>query len=61
VSIAIRQINGLPTADIEIALPQGRRPPRLLLSVDLDAAGDIVNVWIIASSSKLARVPAKRH
>jgi RNA polymerase sigma factor (sigma-70 family) len=60
VSIAIRQINGLPTADIEIASPRGRRPPRLLLSVNLDAAGDIVNVWILASSSKLASVPAKR-
>lgn len=61
VSIAIRQINGLPTADIEIASPRGRRPPRLLLSVNLDAAGDIVNVWILASSSKLASVPAKRE
>src|SRR5262249_61340158 len=36
VAFAIRQINGLPTADIEVASPRGRRPPRLLLSVDLN-------------------------
>ena len=59
VAFAIRQINGLPTADIEVASPRGRRPPRLLLSVDLNTVGDIVNIWIIASSSKLARVPSE--
>jgi len=56
VAFAIREINGRPTADITVAAPQGRRPPRLLLSVDLDPAGDIVNIWVIASSSKLARI-----
>jgi RNA polymerase sigma-70 factor (ECF subfamily) len=54
--IAIRQINGLPAADLEIASPQGRRPPRLLLSVDLNPAGEIANVWVIASTAKLAGI-----
>jgi RNA polymerase sigma-70 factor (ECF subfamily) len=59
-AIAIREINGQPTADIEVASPRGRRPPRLLLSVDVDARGNIANVWVIASSAKLAAVPPWR-
>jgi RNA polymerase sigma factor (sigma-70 family) len=59
VAVVIRQINGLPTADIALAAPRGRRPPRLLLSADLNTAGDIVNIWIIASSAKLARIPSE--
>jgi hypothetical protein len=58
---AIREVNGLPAADIEVASPRGRRPPRLLLSVDLNANGDIVNIWVIASSSKLASLPSRDH
>lgn len=54
VHMTIREVNGLPAADIDLASPIGRRPPRLLLSVDLNPAGEIVNVWVIASSSKLA-------
>ena len=57
VAITIRQINGLPTADIEIASPGGRRPPRLLLGIDLNDDGKILNVWVIASTSKLASIP----
>jgi RNA polymerase sigma-70 factor (ECF subfamily) len=57
---AIRQVNGLPAADIEVASPRGRRPPRLMLSVDLNANGDIVNIWVIASSSKLASLPLRQ-
>ena len=36
-----------------------RRPPRLLLSIDLNTEGEIANVWVIASSSKLATVPSR--
>ncbi|HEV3061990.1 MAG TPA: sigma-70 family RNA polymerase sigma factor [Vicinamibacterales bacterium] len=59
VDVTIRQINGLPTADLEVASPVGRRPPRLLLSIDLNTEGEIANVWVIASSSKLATVPSR--
>lgn len=55
---AIREINGLPAADIEVAQPRGRRPPRLLLGLTLNAAGKIIDIWVIAASSKLAYVPA---
>jgi len=55
-TIAIRQINGQPTADIQPFEPVGRRPPRLLLTVDLDASGAIANIWIIASTAKLTSV-----
>jgi hypothetical protein len=59
-AVAIREINGQPTADIEVASPRGRRPPRLLLSVDVDVSGKITNVWVIASSAKLAAIPPRR-
>lgn len=59
-AVAIREINGQPTADIEVASPRGRRPPRLLLSVDVDVSGKIANVWVIASSAKLAAIPPRR-
>jgi RNA polymerase sigma-70 factor (ECF subfamily) len=60
VAISIREINGVPWADIEIAAPRGRRPPRLLLGIDLDDAGDIANIWIVASAAKLVAVPPLR-
>ncbi len=53
--IAIRSINGFPTADITLA-PVGRRPPRLLLSVELEESGRISAIRVIASSTKLAAV-----
>jgi RNA polymerase sigma factor (sigma-70 family) len=56
VDVTIRRINGFPAADLEFASPTGRRPPRLLLGVDLNAGGEIANVWVIASSSKLASI-----
>ena len=58
---AIRHVNGLPAADIEVAAPRGRRPPRLLLSIDLNPNGDIVNIWVIASSFKLASLPSQQR
>ena len=60
VVFTIRQINGLPAVDIEVASPRGRRPPRLLLGLDLNSAGDIVTIWVIAASAKIARVPPRR-
>ncbi len=61
VVVTIRELNGLPSADIEVASPRGRRPPRLLLGIDLDSAGHIVTIWIIASAGKLAAVPPHRR
>ena len=58
VHVAIRSINGFPTADLEIASPRGRRPPRLLLGLDVDPDGQISAVRVIASSRKLAAVRA---
>jgi RNA polymerase sigma-70 factor, ECF subfamily len=58
VAFTIREINAMPAADIRLRSAPRRRPPRLLLAVDLNTAGEILNVWVIASSSKLARVRA---
>src|SRR5262249_26951994 len=60
VVLTVRQVNGLPMVDIEVASPRGRRPPRLLLGIDLSPAGEIINIWVIASSAKLAGVPSRR-
>jgi len=59
VGVTIRHVNGLPTADIEVESPRGQQPPRLLLGIDLNAAGEIANVWVIASSRKLAAIHAR--
>ena len=61
VTFARRLVNGLPAVDIQVASPRGRRPPRLLLTVDLNAAGEILNIWIVASPSKLGAIPAREN
>ena len=57
--VAIRSVNEFPAALLEFESPRGRRPPRLLLSIDLDRAGLIANVRVIASSTKLAAIHRK--
>jgi len=54
--VAIRSINEFPTALVDFESPLGRRPPRLVLGIDLDRPGLIACVRVIASSSKLAAV-----
>jgi RNA polymerase sigma-70 factor (ECF subfamily) len=54
--VEIRSINGQAAALFDFPQARGRRAPRLLLSVDLDRAGSIANVWVIASSTKLAGI-----
>src|SRR5437660_33143 len=49
VTIAIRDIKLFPTAVIEFPAAQGRRPPRIALSVDVDDSGLIAGVRVIAS------------
>jgi RNA polymerase sigma-70 factor (ECF subfamily) len=58
IAASIRSINHLPTAWFVFESPRGRRPPRLMLGIDLDAAGLISNVRVIASATKLARIEA---
>ena len=56
VDLEIRSINGQAAALFEFPQARGRRAPRLVLSIDLDADQSIANVWVIASSAKLARI-----
>jgi RNA polymerase sigma-70 factor (ECF subfamily) len=58
VHVDIRAINGQATAVFDFPQARGRRAPRLLLSADVDSTGAIANIWVIASSAKLARIPA---
>lgn len=57
---AIRTINGFPAAVLNFSATTGRRPPRLLLSLDLDRAGLVANLRIIASSTKLAAIDRRQ-
>jgi RNA polymerase sigma-70 factor (ECF subfamily) len=52
--VMIRSVNRSPAAIFDFQSPRGRRAPRLLLSIDVDASGLVVNVWVIANSTKLA-------
>jgi RNA polymerase sigma-70 factor, ECF subfamily len=52
--IRIRSVNHFPAAMLEFGSSPGRRAPRLLLGIDVNTAGLISNVWVIASSNKLA-------
>jgi RNA polymerase sigma-70 factor (ECF subfamily) len=56
VDVGMRSINGWPTAVVDFPMADGRRPPRLLLAVDLDSTGSISDIWVIASSAKLVRI-----
>lgn len=50
----IRVINGLPAALLEFEGQLGKRPPRLLLGLNLDRAGRIVAFHVIVNRGKLA-------
>ncbi len=52
--VAIRIINGFPSALLHFARSEGRRPPRLLISVDVDPAGRLSTIRVVASATKLA-------
>ena len=55
--ITMPSLNGFPAAQFEFETSPGRRPPRLVLSVDVDADGLISALRVIANSTKLAAVP----
>ncbi len=52
----IRSINGQAAAVFDFPEARAPRAPRLLLSLDLDRRGSIANIWVVASSKKLARI-----
>jgi len=58
IDASIQSINQLPAAWLVFESRRGRRPPRLVLSIDLNAAGLISNLRVIASATKLARLAA---
>lgn len=52
-------LNGFPGALFEFDAPMGRRPPRVVLALDLDADGLIAGLWVFVNPRKLTAVPAK--
>jgi len=56
--ITFRSINGFPAVQFEFGVSPGRRPPRLVLSVDIDREGLISTARVIASATKLAAIPS---
>ncbi len=52
--VTFRSLNAFPAALVEFGSPLGRRPPRLVLSVELNAKGQVVAIRVIASSKKLS-------
>ena len=57
IHITMPSLNGFPAAQFEFAVSPGHRPPRLVLSVDVNASGLISAMRVIANSTKLAAVP----
>jgi len=51
--VSIRSINQFPAAFLEFSPARGRRPRRLVLSIDVNPAGLISNVRVIANATKL--------
>lgn len=58
VQVRMIGLNGAPGALFEFDAPMGRRPPRLVLTADLNNQGLISSIWVIAASRKLAGVPS---
>ena len=59
VRVRVMDLNGLPAALFEFDAPMGRRPPRLVLALNLNAEGFISGLWVIANPRKLTAVPVK--
>lgn len=53
VRVRVVDLNGFPAALFEFDAPMGRRPPRLVLAIDLDTDGLIAGLWVIANPRKL--------
>lgn len=59
VRVTMSSLNGFPAAQFEFETSTGRRPPRLVLSVDVDAGGLISALRVIANPAKLAAVSSR--
>jgi len=57
VHVRVIDLNAFPAALFEFDATMGRRPPRLVLTVDLNTEGLISGLCVIANSRKLAAVP----
>ena len=57
VRVRVIDLNGFPAALFEFDAAMGRRPPRLVLAVDLDTDGSITGLWVVANPRKLTAVP----
>jgi RNA polymerase sigma-70 factor (ECF subfamily) len=53
IRIRTLQVNGYPAALVDAEAPMGRRPPRLVLAVDLDAEGLVSSIWVMVNPRKL--------
>ena len=60
VRVRVIELNAFPAALFEFEMPMGRRPPRLVLTVDVNTEGLISGVCVVANSRKLTAVPAGR-
>jgi RNA polymerase sigma-70 factor (ECF subfamily) len=58
--ITLRTLNGFPAAVLDFEARLARRPPRLVLSADLDRKGLVAALRVIASSSKLSALAPSR-
>jgi hypothetical protein len=57
VRVRVIDLNAFPAALLEFEAPMGRRPPRLVLTVDVNTEGSISGLCVIANSRKLKAVP----
>ena len=53
VRVRMIDLNGFPGALFEFDAPMGRRPPRVVLALDLDEAGFIAGLWVFVNPQKL--------
>jgi RNA polymerase sigma factor (sigma-70 family) len=60
VRVRVIDLNAFPAALFAFEAPMGRRPPRLVLTVDLNTGGLICGLCVIANSRKLKAVPELR-
>lgn len=58
VRIAWLRLNGLPALVVDLATPAPRVAPRTVLRAELDAAGRIARLDVIAAARKLTALPA---
>jgi RNA polymerase sigma-70 factor (ECF subfamily) len=53
----VAEVNGFPAALVDFGAPMRRRPQRIVLSVAVDARGQLARFWVIATPQKLRSLP----